>query len=149
MKNAITHFCTRWTESCRGPLAGRTSRRGNGLCPLWGVGLNLLPHSLEAGVGGRESGLSWPADDFLGKITDVQHMTSSRSSAWKAQRGFQEAGLLGFTLKQHWLGVMHLAQSSEFSYMSILIHFLSQVNLLFNFSHINQNLGTCAGQKNV
>lgn len=86
---------------------------------------------------------------FITDITDVQHMTSSKSSAWKAQRGFQEAGLLGFTLKQQWRGVIHLAQSSEFSFMSILIHFLSQVNLLSHISHINQNLGTCAGQKNT
>jgi len=44
--------------------------------------------------------LNWPADDFLGKITDVQHMTSSKSTAWKAWRGFQKAGVLGFTPKK-------------------------------------------------
>lgn len=54
---------------------------------------SLLPHSWRLESGGERVGLNWPADDFLGKITDVQHMTSSKSME-STEGGFKRLGFL-------------------------------------------------------
>lgn len=76
--------------------------------------------------------LSWPADDFLGKITDVQHMTSSKMECLESSEGFSKGWTSQFFFKTTLAG-------SHFLKCPFYFILLSQLNVLLNVHHINQN----------